>query len=171
LNGTPGFQCVELAERYLDVAYGFAPINAEGDTVAMNYHAAYPRTTLIVNGTPGAIGHAPVSGDVVSFSLSPGFDDYSDGHVAVVVTSNVDKTSGNGTVVVAQENVSSSDYLYTLDLDHWSLHDPAEFANAEFQFPHAEWLHVEQLPLDPGRSPLVKAPTRYKAISPGALSL
>lgn|GEM_PF-1421419 len=170
LNGTPGFQCVEFAERYLDVAYGFAPINAEGSTVALNYHEAYPRTTLIVNGSPGAVGHAPSPGDVVSFALSPGFDDYSDGHVAIVVRSNVDPATGNGTIVVAQENVSSSDYLYTLNVVSWRLHDPTEPNNAEFQFPYAEWLHVQALTQQGSQSTLVRPPKVPKPTNLAVLS-
>ena len=144
-NGTPGFQCVELAERFLAVAYGFVPTNAEGATVAANYHAEYPRTTLTMNGSKGAIGHPPVAGDVISFSLSRSFG-FDDGHVAIVVRSKVN-SAGNGEVVVAQQNVASSDYIYTLGVQSWRVFDPREPGNSEFQFPFAEWLHVLRTPI------------------------
>ncbi|HUZ21367.1 MAG TPA: CHAP domain-containing protein [Acidimicrobiales bacterium] len=147
-NATPGFQCVELAERWLAVADGFAPQHAEGSLVAAVYHAAFPRSTLVVDGSPGAVGHPPVRGDVISFSLVPSFEDPSDGHVAIVVRSSVDPFSGNGSVLVAQQNVSSSDYLMTLDVVGWRLEDPQEPGNAEFQFPYAEWLHVLPTPTE-----------------------
>jgi hypothetical protein len=93
-NATPGFQCVELAERWLAVADGLAPQHAEGSLVAAVYHAAFSRSTLVVNGSSGAVGHPPVRGDVISFSLVPSFEDPSDGHVAIVVHSSVDPYSG-----------------------------------------------------------------------------
>ncbi len=137
-NATPGFQCVELAERYLALVDGLAPVEANGDQVAANYHAAYPRSLLVVNGSPAAVGHAPVRGDVISFSLSPSFNDPTDGHVAVVVASAVNG-AGDGTVEVAQENVSSADYRMTLELTRWRLSDPSDPAMAALQYPDAEW--------------------------------
>src|SRR5258708_26278484 len=85
-NATPCFQCVELAERFLSVVDGLAPVHANGAQVAMNYHAAYPNTQLFVNGSAGAIGHAPSTGDVISLSQYSGFVG-TDGHVAVVTGS------------------------------------------------------------------------------------
>lgn len=140
-NATPGFQCVELAERWLSIADGLAPVMAEGDQVAANYHAAYPNSLYIVNGTPEAVGHAPVRGDVISFSSVPGFDGTDDGHVAVVVASHV-SGAGDGTLLVAQENVGPGAYHKVLDLIGWRLVDPSDPANAEFQYPYAAWFHL-----------------------------
>ena len=139
-NATPGFQCVELADRYLAVVDGLAPVFADGSVVVQHYHAAYPATKVVVNGSAGAVGHAPVAGDVISFGTVPSFSGGGAGHVAVVVRSFVDQATGDGTVVLAQENVSSSDYIQTLVLSNWRLEDPAEGGNADFQFPYAEWL-------------------------------
>jgi hypothetical protein len=138
-NATPGFQCVELAERFLAIADGLAPVHANGSSVAMNYHAAYPDTRLIVNGSLQSIGNEPTAGDVVSFSFVPGFLDPSDGHVAIVVGSHVD-VDGNGTVTIAQENVPPSEYRRVLDLVDWRLVDPTSPGNAEYSYPYAEWL-------------------------------
>lgn len=140
-NATPGFQCVELAERYLAVVDGLAPVEANGSTLAAAYHAADPRSRLTVDGTPGAVGHPPLAGDAISFSLVPSFLDPTDGHVAVVVASAVDRATGDGTVVVAQENVAPSDYRMVLDVHDWRLYDPAEPADAALQYPYAEWFH------------------------------
>jgi hypothetical protein len=139
-NATPGFQCVELAERYLAVVDGLDPVHANGAQVAMAYHAAYPSTRLVVNGSSGAIGHAPATGDVVSLSGYSGFVG-TDGHVAIVTASDVDG-AGNGSVTIAQQNVSAADYVYTLGLSSWHLFDPNEPSNALFQFRYAEWLVV-----------------------------
>jgi hypothetical protein len=139
-NATPGMQCVELSERYLAVVDGLAPVHANGAQVAMNYHAAYPRSHLYVNGSTAAVGHPPVAGDVLSFSYSPSFS-YAggDGHTAIVVRSAIDMKTGNGTIVIAQENVSSSDYLRTLYLSGWRLHDGND-GGTEYGYPYAEWL-------------------------------
>lgn len=145
-GATPGFQCVELAERFLAVVYGLAPVPANGSTVAAHYHAAYPATALYVNGSAEAMGHAPQAGDVLSLDLYPGFAGADDGHVAVVVKSSVDPRSGDGTIVLAQENVAAADYLKTINVVDWRLEDPADRANPEFQFPYAEWLHVATIP-------------------------
>jgi hypothetical protein len=139
-NATPGFQCVELAERYLAVVDGLAPVEANGAQVAMAYHAAYPQTRLFVNGSASAVGHAPVSGDVISLSGYSGFVG-TDGHVAIVTGSHVNG-AGNGTVTIAQQNVSASEYIYTLGVASWHLYDPQEPSNALFQFHYAEWLAV-----------------------------
>jgi hypothetical protein len=141
-NATTGFQCVELAERYLAVTDGLAPVLANGQQVAANYHAAYPNTQLYVNGSRGSIGHPPVAGDVISFSNAPGFDAYSDGHVAIVSRSEVDRLTGNGTVTIAQENVAAGYWIYRLSLDHWRLVDSTASPDALWGFAYAEWLHV-----------------------------
>lgn len=145
-GATPGFQCVELAERFLAVVYGLAPIEANGESVAANYHAAYPDSSLYVNGSSAAVGHAPQPGDVLSVASVPSFQGYNDGHVAVVVKSDVDRSTGDGAIVVAQENVSGSDYTKTIDVVDWRLEDPAEPSDPEFQFPYAEWLDLGPIP-------------------------
>ncbi len=142
-NATTGFQCVELAERFLSVADGLAPVLANGQQVAENYHSAYPNTSLYVNGSPRATAHAPVSGDVISFSNAPGFDAYTDGHVAIVSSSSVDEKTGTGSVMVAQENVGAGYNLYRISLQHWRLVDPNSPPDALFGFAYAEWLHVK----------------------------
>lgn len=83
----------------------------------------------------------PPTGDAISFSLVPTFIDPTDGHVAVVVSSAVDRATGDGTIVVAQENVAPADYRMVLDLHDWRLSDPAEPADAALQYPYAEWFH------------------------------
>lgn len=145
-NATPGFQCVELAERWLAVVDGLAPVRANGSTVAAAYHAAYPASRLVHNGSLGAVGHPPVAGDVISFSTVPSFEDPTGGHVAVVVASAVDRATGDGVVQIAQEDVSASDYRMTLRLSHWRLYDPSEPANAALQYPYAEWFQRSATP-------------------------
>ena len=163
-NATPGFQCVELAERWLSIADGLAPVMAEGDQVAANYHAAYPNSRYVVNGTATAIGHAPVAGDVISFSSVPDFNGANDGHVAIVVASHV-SPAGNGTILVAQENVGPSAYHKVLDLIGWRLVDPSDPADAEFQYPYAAWFHL----LPPPRAVLAAEAAQHRAAEVAAL--
>lgn len=146
-NATPGFQCVELAERYLAIVDGLAAVKANGAQVAANYHAAYPETGLVSNGSAAAVGHAPSTGDVISFSDSPSFF-ADDGHVAVVVASQVDSVTGDGSVTIAQENVASRDYVRNLTLSGWRLVDPSEGGGTEYSYPYAEWLVVPS-PISP----------------------
>ena len=141
-NATPGFQCVELADRFLAVVDGLAPVHGNGQAIAANYHAAYSNTSLYVNGSPQAVGHPPVAGDVISFSDAPDFDAWSAGHVAVVTASSVNPVTGNGTVTIAQENVGPGFWNYTLDLVNWRVEDPTTAPDAEWGFPYAEWLQV-----------------------------
>jgi hypothetical protein len=146
VEATPGFQCVELAERFLAVIFGLSPVLADGESVAANYHAAYPGTKLYVNGTSSAVGHPPEPGDVLSLSEDPSFHGADDGHVAVVVESSVDRATGDGSIVVAQENVASTDYHKTIDVTRWRLEDPVDPADPEYQFAFAEWLHLGTMP-------------------------
>ena len=164
-NATPGFQCVEFTDRFLAVADGFGAVMANGSEVVMNYHAAYPNTTVVVNGTAGAVGHPPTAGDALSFSTTPSFYDATDGHTAVVVSSRVN-AAGNGRVEIAQENVSPADYLYSLRLVAWRLVDPREPPNAEFQYPYAEWLVVPSV----GASGVTVPPLVTPSASSGASS-
>jgi len=139
-NATPGFQCVELADRYLAVVDGLGAVKANGAQVAENYHAAYPATRLVRDGSRAAVGNAPRTGDVLSFSYSSSFS--GDGHVAVVIGASVDRRTGDGTVRIAQENVGSTDYVRTLELSSWRLVDPSEGGGTEYSYPYAEWLVV-----------------------------
>jgi hypothetical protein len=93
-----GFQCVELAERYLYVKYGWKPIShTNGAQIVKNY-AAQDNVSVTTNDTHG---DAPMVGDVMSFSKYPTFSGI--GHTAIVSASSVD-SSGNGTVTVIGEN-------------------------------------------------------------------
>ena len=167
-NATTGFQCVELAERFLAVADGLAPVLANGQQVAENYHSAYMNTQLYVNGSAQAVGHAPVDGDVISFSNAPDFEAFSDGHVAVVSSSSVNDRTGDGTVTIAEENVSPGYQLYTIMLEHWRLVDPSSPPDALFGFQYAEWLHVTpyRAAVGAAQTSIVSAPNVAGAIEP-----
>ncbi len=123
-----GFQCVELANRFLWDHWDRQPIfdanaaddDLDGSTFASTVHAVYPSVHLVSNGTPRQ-PYEP--GDVVSFAGKPGKEP--DGHVAVVMASTEDD-SGNGTVTVLEQNAPTGPGgSETMTVSDWSLETPA----------------------------------------------
>lgn len=132
---TPGYQCVEFAERYLYARFGLTmSIPSNGDQVAAHYAASFGALfTLIKNGTPH---HAPADGDVLSMSTSATFDSATGGHTAVVQSSDVD-AAGDGTVTIIEENAAPSG-VQVIPVRHWAV----SFAG----FPYIEWLAITRQP-------------------------
>ena len=144
-----GFQCVELADRWLAMAYGLDVLsNTNGDRVAANYydsyHASHPQMRLITSGTSG---QWPQPGDVISFSDSGTFYDSDGGHVAVVVPGGSVDSAGNGTIYVAQENVEDLSFTHqALTVSHWQVNGEG--------YSNVEWLQVAN-PTPPGNGAFV----------------
>ncbi len=107
---TPGWQCVELSERWLTLAYSLRGVPADGWQVASNYSHAYPNalTHYFNNGTPGLV---PEPGDVLSFTWN---------HTAVVTNSQVG-SDGKGSITIIQENVSP-DGWGSLSVNNWKVY-------------------------------------------------
>ena len=130
-----GFQCVELSDRWLAMAYGLNVVTANGDEVAKNYyskyHATHPAMRLIGNGNAGQV---PAPGDVISFSDNSSFSGDSDGgHVAVVVNGGSVNSAGNGAIYIAQENVSGLSFTHQkLTVSRWRVSGEG--------FSYVEWL-------------------------------
>jgi len=127
---TPGYQCVELSERYLYYAYGVTMgISTNGDQIVDHYAAKYQNIfSSIGNGT---VGHAPVQGDVLSFSTVPGFNSAAGGHTAVVQSSSVN-SAGNGKLLIVEENASASGTA-TIGVSGWRV--------SRSGYPYIKWLH------------------------------
>lgn len=152
-----GFQCVELADRWLYVAFGLRLIPGNGDVDARDYYNKYhsndPNLKL-VDGSGGVspVHEAPSPGDVISFSNHSNFQDANGGHVAVVVAVDPSVTSsGNGNVYVAQENFDTS------NLKHWydaplSMHNWQLTKSGRETFTYAQWLKTGYTP-DPTPTP------------------
>ncbi len=117
---TVGFQCVELAARYLYYTTGDIPPQVNGDEFAAAVHSAYKSIPVFRNGTVGQL-YAP--GDIVSFTGNAGTPVAGIGHVAVV-TASTENASGNGTVKIMEENAAKSPQE-TLDVRDWSLQQGA----------------------------------------------
>ncbi|HUR76445.1 MAG TPA: Calx-beta domain-containing protein [Acidimicrobiales bacterium] len=129
---TPGFQCVELTDRYLFVKKGWTAEGANGAGVARTYAAAHGMSTV----SNGTVGTAPRVGDVISFSNQSNFSDT--GHAAVVSASTVDG-NGNGSVTILNQNVSINGAQATgatlnLTVSNWNV--------GKLGFNYLEWLPV-----------------------------
>ncbi len=121
--GVLEWQCVELSMRFLHLAYGIAPYQANGNQVVPNYNGDI--LVKINNGTPRKV---PQPDDVISSGPETTY-----GHTAVVIESNVDST-GNGSITVLEQNSSETgirphqvvnwEVLSTYTVIGW-LHDPS----------------------------------------------
>ena len=118
------FQCTELANRFLFDVWSLDPVsddafngeNLVGANFAATVHFANPLVApLVKNGTPG---EPYLPGDIVSFS------DGGDGHVAVVKQS-TENSSGNGNVILLEENGSKSGKT-TATVTNWVMSNPAD---------------------------------------------
>lgn len=90
------WQCVELAMRYLYLAYGVPPYGANGKDVVERYAG-----TRLVQVWDGTAGQPPQPGDVISFGATTTY-----GHTVVVAASTVDG-AGNGTIdTVSQDDTA-----------------------------------------------------------------
>ena len=119
------WQCVELAMRYLYLAYGIPPYRVGGgkNVVSRFDTAAHPEFEKIQNGTAG---RAPQRGDIISFRPTDKF-----GHVAVVVGSSVDEKTGDGAIQIIEQNDARNGYR-TYQLSKWRV---------KGKFLAINWLH------------------------------
>jgi hypothetical protein len=128
---TSGYQCVEFSRRYLYYKYGVTyNSSTNGDQMVDHYGQAYP--ALFTTYANGAINHAPVKGDVMSFSPIASFHASAGGHTAVVQSSTVDAT-GNGTLTLIEENNSASGVVQ-IPVSNWST--------TYGSWPYTKWLHA-----------------------------
>jgi Pentapeptide repeats (8 copies)/CHAP domain len=124
----PGFQCVELAERYLYVTQGLTPINStNGDELVKNYGAT-DHIPVVQDDT----GQLPQVGAVISFAKTSSFsDDGTDvGHVAIVTK----VTSSAVTIVGENQSLAGNAETSTLKV---TGNDVAGFGPD----PHVEWMN------------------------------
>ncbi len=127
--GEQEWECIELAMRYMYLAYGVSPYSANGMDVYANYSTADGGGLVkIANGTAGV---PPAPGDVITFgplTSSPL------GHVGVVESVSID-TNGNGTVRILSQN-DTVDGWRTLPIQSWAVNGPSQGLGAV-----PGWLH------------------------------
>lgn len=112
------WECVELAMRWMYLAWGAAPYGANGNTVVSNYpngQTGWPAVRVIRNGARFA---SPEPGDVLSIDNGDAF-----GHAEVVSSSNVN-SSGDGTITAVTENFgATNDGWISLNVSDWTVTD------------------------------------------------
>jgi hypothetical protein len=127
------WECVELAKRYLYLAYGINAYAANGSQMVQNY--AGSALQKVYNGTAGV---APQAGDVLSYGSTS-----SSGHTSVVVSSSV---PGTGTctncIQVIEQNNSAAGSAF-LSISNWTV--------TGGPYPVSGWLH------SPASTPVIPA--------------
>ena len=104
------WECVEFVMRYMYLAYGTKPYEGSGNDVYTNYSwTSGERLDKVKN---GKIGKYPKRGDVMSFDWG------TDGHTAVVKSSDVD-SNGNGSYVTMNQN-SDPYVVQTINVTNWN---------------------------------------------------
>jgi len=124
---TPGFQCVELSDRFLYVHWGYLAKPGNGDQVVASYGRGY-RIPVVTNGT---VGSAPQVSDVMSFSANSNFQDSDGGHTGVVVGSSVN-SSGNGSIMLLDENDNDTAGLNTIAVSNWVVQSYGPYSYIEW---------------------------------------
>jgi hypothetical protein len=98
-----GFQCTELANRFVFNAWGLQPIfgkSLDGAHYAQTLHAVYRSVALVPN---GIAGQPYLTGDIVSFKGT--HTSTTDGHVAVVIFSSyASGDNGNYSITIMEQN-------------------------------------------------------------------
>ncbi len=123
------WECVELSMRFMYLAYGIPPYQADGNKVVANYTG-----TQLVKIANNTFGVAPQPGDVLSYCAT-----CTVGHTSVVMSSTVD-AGGDGYVTVIEQN-NSSNGQSTLSVKDWLVvGNSGEVIG---------WLHLPQTAVDP----------------------
>ena len=144
---TPGFQCVELAERYLLVRRGWSPISGTNGAQVVSHYASAHGIGVVKDPTSGKV---PAVGTVMSFSDTSNYSDQ--GHAAVVTAVKVDGR-GNGSVTIVSENVSGGTAKSaTLTVSDWVV--------SRYGFAYVEWLNMSVSP--PTVAAAAGAPVRHR---------
>lgn len=137
-SDTVGFQCVELATRYLYAERGWGVQMVTGAALVRQYGAVYGVTPIH---SGNASGVAPAVGDVISFSVESNFtDDYGfyPGHVAIVIA----KTSTY--ITILSENWGRQSAITQVGLSGSRVAAiQTTTSNGVFvTTPYVEWLHL-----------------------------
>lgn len=117
-----------------------------------NYASWYP--SLFTKYSNGTAGHAPVKGDVLSFSDVSTFNGSSGGHTAVVQLSTVNSSTGNGTITIVEENggTHATGGSQVLNVNGWKVQYSPH--------PYVKWLHYKGGSVT--SPPPVTAPAAYR---------
>jgi hypothetical protein len=137
-----GFQCTELAKRFLYVTHGWLGISATNGAQVVSHYGAAHNVAVINNSTAG---RSPGAGTVVSFSTNSSFSDV--GHVAVVTANNVSQ-AGRGSITVVSENYANTVSTDVLQVSGWTVLSKFKTAGG-LALSHVEWLDLGNPPPPP----------------------
>ncbi len=132
------WECVELALRFMYLAYGVPPYAANGGYIVSNYSGS--KLKRINNNT----GVAPVPGDILSYCSYCTY-----GHTSVVTKTDIDG-SGNGTVTVMEQNWSLKGET-VLKVSKWMVIGDAGWVYG--------WLHYANSPVPSPTPTFTPTPT------------
>ena len=137
------WQCVELAERWLYQEFGLPVQTGTDGYQVVNHYATWLKNNPghpLVKQVPGTTGQLPGPGDVISFGAT---STNAAGHVAVVISSSVDPTTGNGSYRVIQENLAGiTDKTHQLPITKWV--PSGEYDEFGTKMPVTGWLHAQR---------------------------
>ena len=166
---TAGWNCVELAARYLYAATGSVPPEVPAAAnVAQKYHAAFAKYPVYpASGGTSAFGSSIADGDIISMWGGPSAQSF--GHVAIVIdVSGV--SGGNGRIKLLEENGAGSTsttghagYGYINVSNGQMSYGSPTYDGGEFYYTSFQWLSVAAtLPAQPA-SPHVTSTTGTSA--------
>ena len=164
---TVGFQCVELADRYLYAERGWSPEFTNGADIVRMYGQAHGIAPIVSgNGS----GQTPQPGDVISFSVLSNFTDssgYYPGHVALVVAKSA--TS----ITILSENWGGRSAYATLGLSGTRVHSiSTENGSGTYvNTPYIEWLPTTASSTPPPPPPPPASYGPYSVIGTGSNGL
>ena len=148
--GHLGWQCPELAFRFMAQFYGVAAYGANGGDVVRNYTPAAGGGLVKIDN--GMAGVPPVPGDVISFDNGGAA-----GHVGVVASTNVD-VLGNGSITMMSQN-DTADGWRTLPVVAWRVQNFGSYV------PYG-WLHDPLGRAGPASPPLTINSGRFHPLAP-----
>ena len=161
---TAGWNCVELAARYLYAITNEADVPPEvqlAKNVASRYHTAFTQFPLYpASGGTGSYSSSIQDGDIISMWGGPNAQ--SAGHVALV-TDVSGVSGGNGRIKLLEENGSSTGIAYINVSGGQMTYGSPTYAGGEFYYTSFQWLSpAATLPAKP-TSPHVTSTTGTSA--------
>jgi hypothetical protein len=145
--GDEEWQCAELAQRWLYLAFGIPNVTVPngGQDIAVNYYdqqlKMHPGVYPLVYLTPTSPGLKPGDlrpGDVISYKGNPGVKDQEAGHVAIVVSVTYGGLHPGYTVI--EQNPSDITRTIPWEPGHPGVPGPYPLASGNYQV--AGWLYV-----------------------------
>lgn len=138
----PEWECVEMVERYMFLAWGISPYGASGAQIVSRFNYYYNNSSIApgiqqVNVSSGNPNHfVPSVGDVLSF----GTWDSAGGHTAIVTDIRPQSGSGNYQFTIFQQNASYAYDSTSITMSNWNMQVKS---NSGYPSTINGWLHQQ----------------------------